>query len=255
MDIKHRPFLFLNSEHGVLKKRIRPRVKEASSSLCRRDDSAENIAKHMTKEKNVGLVQNDKSRSTPVARKAPEAREDVMEKWLQKLRRCCTDQIANIIETGKVLHEAKAELRGKWVKFKKSNASPYTPRKAEMLMRIVKNRSLCDAQHHAHLPEAWTVLHALAAIPDSKLAELIRAGQITPRLTLKSAKELDPNHKQKVPKPLSASGLARIKERIEESVPHWTSQPAEETGEVFCCLDEIQEQINAVKAEVNVTLH
>ncbi|MDB6124014.1 MAG: hypothetical protein JWQ71_3007 [Pedosphaera sp.] len=98
------------------------------------------------------------------------------EDWIQTLRGCSTDQVTNIIK--------RAALKGKWAEFKKSKDSSYTPRKIEMLMRIASNAVLSDAQHFAHFPEAWTTLHALSAIAEPKLVELIEAERITPQLTL-----------------------------------------------------------------------
>src|SRR4051812_11613918 len=73
--------------------------------------------------------------------------------WYQKLRQCSTAQVEGVADTGKVLQQAKSELKGRWVEFKKSKDSPYTPRKVEMLMRIAANPVLSDAQHFAHFPE------------------------------------------------------------------------------------------------------
>jgi hypothetical protein len=115
-----------------------------------------------------------------------------------------------------------------------------------MLMKIAKHQALADAQQFAHLPAAWTVLHALAAIPESRLVELIRSRHISPRLTLKAAQVLDLNRQQKPVKPLSASGL----ERIKESAPYWTSDAAERVDEVIGCLEQIQEQIISVTTEL-----
>jgi hypothetical protein len=191
--------------------------------------------------------------TVPQSPAAPLQRKDEVREWLDKLSKCCTNHIAAVIQTGTLLHSAKAALKGRWVEFKKSDASPFTPRKIEMLMRIAKNKTLADAQHYAHLPEAWTVLHALAGIAEDKLVGLIQSGQITPRLTLKAAKALDPNCKRTPAKPLSASGLARIRERIEESAPYWTSDEAEGVEEVIGCLEEIQEQIKNVTSEFTAT--
>jgi hypothetical protein len=173
-----------------------------------------------------------------------------MAEWLDKLKDCCTKEIAGVISTGILLHAAKAALKGRWAAFKRSDASPFTPRKIEMLMRIAKNKTLADAQHFAHLPCAWTVLHALAAIPETRLVELIHSHHITPRLTLKAAHVLDLNHKQKPAKPLSPAGLERIKVRIEESATFWTSEPGEGVDEVIGRLEEIQEQIKSVTTEL-----
>jgi hypothetical protein len=170
--------------------------------------------------------------------------------WLDKLKECCTKEIAGVITTGNLLQAAKGVLKGRWAEFKRSDASSFTPRKIEMLMRIAKNKTLADAQYYAHLPGAWTVLYALAGIAEARLVELIRSGHITPRLTLKVAKALDLSRKQKPVKPLSASGLERIKERIEESASYWTSDAAEGADEVIGCLEQILEQIISVTTEL-----
>lgn len=72
--------------------------------------------------------------------------------------------VGSIIETGKLLNEAKANVNhGDWGKLLRE--LPFRERTAQMLMAIAANPVLADTNHGSDLPPSWRTLYELHANP------------------------------------------------------------------------------------------
>ena len=130
--------------------------------------------------------------------------------WMERLLPVYGEHGSSILGMGKVLHDAKLDLRkeGLWTKFLKSDALPISKRKAEMLVRVWSRFNDVDAQTFAHFPQGWSIVYELTMLEQTKLEALVEDGTITPRLTLTKAKEL----------------TGRAKERKEQGAEDWLAK-------------------------------
>jgi hypothetical protein len=90
--------------------------------------------------------------------------------------------VASIIETGRLLKEAKEALDHGEFGLTADEKLPFGRRTAQMLMQsrsIPKHPIIGNAKHASHLPASWTVLHALTELPDR---ESVNAGAKMHRL-------------------------------------------------------------------------
>lgn len=97
--------------------------------------------------------------------------------------------VESIIETGRLLIEAKDKLpHGEFQKMINQQL-PFGVRAAQILMAIAKHPVIGNAKHVSHLPPCWGTLYALSSIPDRDLLELIEEGRITPETTRNDVKK------------------------------------------------------------------
>lgn len=93
------------------------------------------------------------------------------------------DAVESIIEAGRVLNEAKAEMsHGDWLVFV-DDFLPVGRRTAQMLMAIAEDRRLANANPVSLLPPHWSTLYDLHKLDDKTLNLLIEKGAVTPELT------------------------------------------------------------------------
>jgi hypothetical protein len=102
--------------------------------------------------------------------------------WPQRIAAAWQQTVHAIIETGKLLNEAKHVLdHGEFGDMIRDQL-PFGPRTAQRLMNIAEHPVLANATHASHLPASWMTLYELSRLPallvDGKLAD----GTITPRL-------------------------------------------------------------------------
>ncbi len=110
--------------------------------------------------------------------------------WVEKLISSHGNSVAAVIMTSRLLARAKVELHGRWGKLFAMDLLPYGQRRAQMTIEIAKCAPLADPKNFSHLPDSWTVLHALTKIPAAALAQAIVSGRVQPATTLKQAREL-----------------------------------------------------------------
>ncbi len=83
--------------------------------------------------------------------------------------------VANIVETGRLLIEAKDDIgHGGFQEMIRAEL-PFSPRTAQRLMEIAEDRVLSNATHASHLPASWMTLYELAKL-HRELAKLHRDG-------------------------------------------------------------------------------
>jgi N6-adenosine-specific RNA methylase IME4 len=86
-------------------------------------------------------------------------------------RRCAE----GIIETGKILIQAKADLdHGEWLALFDGRA-PFKPRVAQCLMEIARDPRLVNAQTIALLPAEWSTIHSLSKLDDDAFESALAA--------------------------------------------------------------------------------
>jgi hypothetical protein len=72
-----------------------------------------------------------------------------------------------IIEVGRCLVQAKAELHGEFTTM--LSELPFGPRTAQRLMAIARNPTLANPTHASLLPTSWMTLYELARLPEPVL--------------------------------------------------------------------------------------
>lgn len=116
--------------------------------------------------------------------------------WATAINAEWRKQVPGIINTGKLLIEAKAALgHGKWGAM--LGEEPFVfgkldsgPRIAQMLMKIAAHPALANPKNFSHLPPVYSTLHELSAIPPDRLQQMIVDGAVHPRLKGALAKQL-----------------------------------------------------------------
>jgi hypothetical protein len=95
------------------------------------------------------------------------------DKRLTELR---VNDVANIIERGRVLMEAKDELpHGS---FEMTVKRHFSMDQAQQLMKITRHPILSNADHGRHLPPSWRTLYELTKLPDAVLLAKLKDGTI-----------------------------------------------------------------------------
>lgn len=110
--------------------------------------------------------------------------------YVGRIRHAWQRQVDSIIETGRLLIEAKRELPGGFQAMIEEQL-PFGARAAQMLMKIAGNPVLADAQYVSHLPPSWGTLYELTQLPQDLLREWILDGTIHPQLERKEVAMLN----------------------------------------------------------------
>jgi len=124
------------------------------------------------------------------ARRVADATASVSD-WTCEIKRIWSRGSANTLELAKVVCAARTQLhRGQWAKLWKSDEMPFSKRKADILVVIGRRWGMVTAQTCAHLPAGWNILYQLAQLAPAIFENLLQAGTIHPKLTLREAKDL-----------------------------------------------------------------
>ena len=117
-------------------------------------------------------------------------RPSITEPWRNRIENAWAKTVQAIVETGKILIEAKAALdRGLFLKMIKAEL-PFSADTAQRLMRIARHPILSDAANSRHLPPTWTTLSELSQLSEEMALAKIQSGEIHPRLDGSQAKAL-----------------------------------------------------------------
>ncbi len=124
-------------------------------------------------------------------------RDDAREHAL-KITAAWQKAVASIIETGRLLLEAKKKLPpgvyGSMFGTLRSSCTepilPFSRRTADRLMRIASHKVLRDATHVSRLPPSWGTLYVLSAVQPKRLKQLIEQGKVDADMTRKDATRL-----------------------------------------------------------------
>jgi hypothetical protein len=131
------------------------------------------------------------------------------DKRLTELR---VNDVANIIERGRVLIEAKDELvHGSWEATVTRHFSMDT---AQRLMKITRHPILSNTAHARLLPPSWMTLYELTKLPDDVLLAKLKDGSINPKMERSDARALQDgqNDQTKLIEAIKAEPLANQRE-------------------------------------------
>ena len=105
-----------------------------------------------------------------------------VDKYIAEITASWQKAVSSILETGRLLIQAKAELpHGKFGTMIEEKL-PFGARTAQMLMVIAGHPVLSNAKCISHLPPHWATLHELAQLPEPRLLALIEDGTVHPEL-------------------------------------------------------------------------
>ena len=112
------------------------------------------------------------------------------ESWAPLIMEAWGSSVRGIIETGRLLNEAKkAVAHGEWERLC-NTLLPFGARTALMLMRIATHDRLSNPKHASVLPPNWTTLEALTRLSPENFDEAVEAGIINPAMERRQAQRL-----------------------------------------------------------------
>jgi hypothetical protein len=111
------------------------------------------------------------------------------QEWADRIGAAWRQMVGAIIETGRLLIEAKAALPGQFESMVQLKL-PFTPSTARRLMMIAANPVLSNRAHVHVLPPSWGTLYELTKLPAENLRAKIQDGSITPKLERKDVARL-----------------------------------------------------------------
>lgn len=130
------------------------------------------------------------SAMTAIVPEAPLADADKADSWAPLICDAWGSSVRGIIETGRLLAQAKAAIEhGEWGRLC-DDLLPFSQRTAQALMQIAAHDRLSNPQFTAHLPPNWATLAALAALDAETFDDAVKANIITPDLQQRQAKRL-----------------------------------------------------------------
>jgi hypothetical protein len=122
--------------------------------------------------------------------------------FLERIRDHWNKQVETILETGRLLIQAKDELEHGKFQNMVNKQLPFGPRTAQMLMVVAKNPALSNAKYISHLPPSWGTLYDLAGLPESELIDLIERRAVRPDMERSDVKKLHFARLDQVPRAL-----------------------------------------------------
>lgn len=131
------------------------------------------------------------------------------EQWAERICAQLGKSIESIIEAGRLLSVAKAELpHGEWARMFERGMIPLSQNTAGQLMKIAAHPQLSNSANSQNLPSSWTSLYELTKADPAKLKAALKDGTITPDMKGREVKALLPPRKPKTPngKPRETAG-------------------------------------------------
>jgi hypothetical protein len=102
--------------------------------------------------------------------------------WAARIRTRWQDAVEAIVDTGRLLAEAKASLASDDFEAMVETDLNLGVRTVQMLMAIAKSRAITNPANHGSLPPSWRTLYELSKLPESVVNKAILAGAITPTM-------------------------------------------------------------------------
>ncbi len=100
--------------------------------------------------------------------------------WAEKITQRYQDSVRAILDVGRYLIQAKAELEHGEFGLMIAEDLPFSRPTAFRFMAIAQNPVLSNDAHGQHLPTSWGTLYELSKVPSAVLEEALTIGQITP---------------------------------------------------------------------------
>jgi hypothetical protein len=138
--------------------------------------------------------------------------------WAAAITRAWNKAVQSILETGRLLIEAKDKLEYGDFGAMADNL-PFGRRTAERLIAIASNSILADATHGSQLPPSWRTLYELSTLPDETLLARLEDGSIRPDLERSSIKAWKQPAKQGENSPSEQPDQPESDEEPEEEEP------------------------------------
>jgi hypothetical protein len=115
---------------------------------------------------------------------------DPTQAWVSKIQAAWQKSVTAILETGRVLIDAKDELpRGAFLAMVQLKL-PFNRITAYRLMTIAGHPILTNVSHVKHLPPSWGTLYELTRLDETVLLARIEDGTINPKMERKHVAEL-----------------------------------------------------------------
>jgi hypothetical protein len=138
--------------------------------------------------------------------------------YVKRITATWQNAAASIIETGRILTEAKRNLpHGEFGKMIDEKL-PFSRRAAQMLMAIAKNPVLSNPKFVSFLPPSWGTLYELTAYPDGELKEMIADRTINPETRRRDVDATERHQEPSVPTPSAEDDAEQGRKRRRNSV-------------------------------------
>lgn len=112
------------------------------------------------------------------------------QKYAARIQQTMSRTVEAILDTGKILCEAKAKLKhGEWT-LMIENDLPFTARTIQRLMAITHDPRLSNPTHVSLLPPSWGTLYQLSQLHDDEFERGIQEGLIRPDMKRSEVKRL-----------------------------------------------------------------
>lgn len=105
--------------------------------------------------------------------------------WAAKINAAWHSSVEGIIEAGRLLTKAKADLEHGQFMLMVKRELPFKQRTANMLMGIAKDERLTNSQYVANLPPHWGTLYDLTKLSDAAFDRQMKDGTIRPDMQRK----------------------------------------------------------------------
>jgi N6-adenosine-specific RNA methylase IME4 len=107
-------------------------------------------------------------------------------RWANRIKAAMRRTIDGLLETGRLLTEAKKALgHGRFAAMIERDL-PFAPRTAQMLMKIASDKRFSNPKHVSLLPPHWGTLYELTKLSDEQFAAKIASGEIHPEMERKA---------------------------------------------------------------------
>jgi len=110
--------------------------------------------------------------------------------YAERIRTTFRQSVEAIMETGRILAEAKDKLKHGEFTAMVTNELPFSPRTAQMMMALTGDARLSDPKHASLLPPSWYTLYKLSELHDDEFERGITQGIIRPDMTRSEVKKL-----------------------------------------------------------------
>jgi hypothetical protein len=112
------------------------------------------------------------------------------DQWVAEIRAQHARTVDGILELGRMLIAAKADLGHGKFQIMISRRLPFDKSTAQKLMKIAKDPRIANAAQARLLPSSWTTIIELAKLDDGTFGDAAASGAINPKMTRKDAKRL-----------------------------------------------------------------
>jgi hypothetical protein len=128
----------------------------------------------------TNIIPIDENQLSKSQRKKTTAQAD-WKPWAEKICAAFYKGVASVIETGRLLNEAKETLDHGSFEAMVRLKLPFTPRTAQMFMQIAKHPVISNPKHVSLLPPSWGTLYQITRLPLDLVKECVGDKRINPK--------------------------------------------------------------------------